>query len=164
MMIIYLFVYVNRSRTIIKSCVAANIIFFHRELCLESVFLWSPSMSVTKIKSDKKMPFTTYLSPPFLAGLLAVSKILYTFCSFLGMIIMSIRRIMYIPTWNSTQKHLITENTVIIHLKSKPLTTSRICNYGVLSRRSHVWSIRLELLSEFFTSILGYALYLVIFD
>ncbi|XP_027843958.2 proton-coupled amino acid transporter-like protein CG1139 isoform X2 [Aphis gossypii] len=72
-----------RSRTIIKSCVAANIIFFHRELCLESVFLWSPSMSVTKIKSDKKMPFTTYLSPPFLAGLLAVSKILYTFCSFL---------------------------------------------------------------------------------
>lgn len=120
MMIIYLFVYKNRSRTIIKSCVAANIIFFHRELCLESVFLWSSSMRVMKIKSDKKMPFTTYLSPPFFAGLLAVSKILYTFCSFLGMIIMSIRHIMYIILYITYLKyHTGTPDyTVIIRLIS----------------------------------------------
>jgi len=89
---IFICVY-NRCRTIIKSCVAANIIFFHRELCLESVMLWWSSIKVTKVKSHKEkhqQPFTTYLSPPVFAGLMAVSKILYTVCSFLGMITMSI--------------------------------------------------------------------------
>ncbi|XP_022175532.1 uncharacterized protein LOC111037320 [Myzus persicae] len=75
-----------RSQTIVKTCVAVNVMFFHRELNLESTLLWASSINVAKVKSNNKKcqtsPSTVSYSPITVAGLSAFTKILFTFCSF----------------------------------------------------------------------------------
>ncbi|KAL4121189.1 hypothetical protein QTP88_013751 [Uroleucon formosanum] len=64
-----------RCQTIVKTCVAINVMIFHRELNIESTLLWASSIKLDNVKKLNS-------SPAIFVGMTAFTKILFTICSF----------------------------------------------------------------------------------